>query len=89
MSVSQLRGRYDLRDLFTRLETQVIGWAEIKWEADKKKEKHRRKKKKIWVLPEEYTGSSPFSTLCLVLQWIHVPASVPEAFWDEFHTIST
>ena len=43
----------------------------------------------VWVLPEEYTGSSPASTHCLVSQWIQVPASVPEAFWEEFHTAST
>ena len=30
MSCRELRGRYDLRDQFTRLETQVIGWAGIK-----------------------------------------------------------
>ena len=34
----------------------------------------------VWVLPEEYTGSSPSSTHCLVSQWKHVPASVLEAF---------
>ena len=39
MSLRELRGRYDLRDQFTRLETQVIGWAGIKWEVEKKKEK--------------------------------------------------
>ena len=44
-SIRELRGRYDLRDQFTRLETQVIGWAGIKWEVEKKKEKKRRKKK--------------------------------------------
>ena len=43
----------------------------------------------VCVLPQEYTGSFPSSTHCLDLQWIHVPASVPEAFWDELHTIST
>ena len=41
MSCRELRGRYDLRDQFMRLETQVIGWAGIKWEIDKKKEKKR------------------------------------------------
>ena len=43
MSVSQLRGRYDLRDQFTRLETQVIGWAGIKWEVEKKEKKRKKK----------------------------------------------
>ena len=41
----------------------------------------------FWVLPEEYTV--PSSSHCLDLQWIQVPALVPEAFWDEFHTVST
>ena len=41
----------------------------------------------VWVLPAEYTV--PASTRCLVLLWIHVPASVPEALWDDFHTFST
>ena len=58
-----------------------------------KKKKKRRKKRLprsptgVWVLPAEYTV--PASTHCLVLQWIHVPASVPEASWDDFHTFST
>ena len=43
----------------------------------------------VWVLPEEYTGSSPSSPHCLVYQWVHVPALFPEAFGDEFHTFST
>ena len=45
-SIRELRGRYDLRDQFTRLETQVIGWAGIKWEVEKKKEKKRKRKKR-------------------------------------------
>ena len=45
-SIRELRGRYDLRDQFTRLETQVIGWAGIKWEVEKKKEKKRKKRRK-------------------------------------------
>ena len=45
-STRELRGRYDLRDQFTRLETQVIGWAGVKWEVEKKKEKNRKKKKR-------------------------------------------
>ena len=36
----------------------------------------------VWVLPEEYTGSSPASTHCLVLHWIHDP-------WRLFGTNST
>ena len=39
---------------------------------------------------EEVEGeTNPSSTHCLVLQWIQVPASVPEAFRDEFCTAST
>ena len=34
----------------------------------------------VWVLPEEYMGRSPSSTHYLVIQWIHVPAAVPEVF---------
>ena len=45
MSCSELCGRFDLRDQFTRLETQLIGWAGIKWEIEKRKGKKRRKRK--------------------------------------------
>ena len=38
---------------------------------------------------EEEETSSQFFTFSLGLQWIQVPASVPEAFWDEFHIFST
>ena len=37
---------------------------------------------------EEETSSQLF-TSSLGLQWIQVPASVPQAFWNEFHTFST
>ena len=46
MSIRELCGRCDLRDQFTRLETQVIGWSGIKWKVEKKKEKKRKKKKR-------------------------------------------
>ena len=46
MSCGELRGRFDLRDQFMRLETQVIGWTGIKWEIDKKKGKKRKMKKR-------------------------------------------
>ena len=61
-----------------------------------RKKKKRRKKRLprsprprtgAWVLPAEYTV--PASTHCLVFQWIHVPTSVREAFWDDFRTFST
>ena len=55
MSILELRGRYDLRDQFARLESMVIGWAGIKWEIDKKKRKMKKRRKrkvpKTWRRP--------------------------------------
>ena len=41
-----------------------------------------------WQEEEEEETSSHFFTSSLGLQWIQLPASVPEAFWDEFHIFS-
>ena len=45
--------------------------------------KRKRKKKRKRRLPRN--SSRPR----LGLQWIQVPASVPEVFWNKFHSIST
>ena len=56
------------------------------------KRKGKRKLPRNSSRPRLVSGCCPRSTRarssphCLVLQWIQVPASVPEAFWDEFHT---
>ena len=70
MSCRELRGRHDLRDQFTRLETQVISWAGIKWEIDKKKGKKRKRKKRR----KKHLPRNP------LLQGRHVPVF----FNDEF-----
>ena len=87
MSCGELRGRFDLRDQFTRLLTQVIGWAGIKWEIDNNKGKKRKmKKRRKRKLPK--TSSSRLRPCarsvhtwkpghisygrCWVRQWIYV-----------------
>ena len=75
-SIRELRGRYDPRDQFTRLETQVIGWAGIKWEVEKeKKRKRKRKKRRKRKTPK--TSSSRGRRHRRLGQW-HVPGW---SFW--------
>ena len=64
-----------------------------------KKKRKKKRKKRLPCAPRprlvsgcclRSTQARPLSSsLCLDLEWIQVPASVPEAFWDEFHTVST
>ena len=74
-SIRELRGRYDLRDQFARLETQVIGWAGIKWEVEKKEKKRKRKKRRKRKTPK--TSSSRGRPHRRLGQW-HVPGW---SFW--------